>query len=230
MRALMLISWCRDTPTIGKRLEQPARPLGGPATIFGPVASHPGVVQAGNVRRRKEDGWWCGVRLRANGVPGGAKPPGLFSLGLVRLPPLGQSPSDAEVNGVPQPVEVMSKPKKRLIVVGDRLLIQPEEGEDRTKVGLYLPASAVDNQAVQGGKVIATGPGNVVSAPTELDQEPWKIGAVEAKYVPLQARIGDYAIFFRRAAVEITFEGTRYLVVPQAAVLTLVREEDDEDY
>lgn len=123
----------------------------------------------------------------------------------------------------------MSEPKKRLIVVGDRVLIQPEEGEDRTKVGLYLPATAVDSQAVQGGKVVATGPGNAVSAPTELDEEPWKIGAPEPRYVPLQARIGDYAIFFRRAAVEITFEGDRYLVVPQAAILTLVREEDDQD-
>ena len=123
----------------------------------------------------------------------------------------------------------MSESKKRLIVVGDRVLIQPEEGEDRTNVGLYLPATAVDNQAVQGGKVLATGPGNAVSAPTELDEEPWKIGAStgEPRYVPLQARIGDYAIFFRRAAVEITFEGERYLVVPQAAILTLVRDEDE---
>jgi co-chaperonin GroES (HSP10) len=123
----------------------------------------------------------------------------------------------------------VADPKKRLIVVGDRVLIQPEEGEDRTKVGLYLPATAVDNQAVQGGKVMATGPGTAVSAPTELDEEPWKIGAAEARYMPLQARIGDYAIFFRRAAVEITFEGERYLVVPQAAILTLVREEDEND-
>lgn len=122
----------------------------------------------------------------------------------------------------------MSDSKKRLIVVGDRVLIQPEEGEDRTRVGLYLPRTAVDNQAVQGGTVIATGPGNAVSAPTELDEEPWKIGAPEPRYVPLQARLGDYAIFFRRAAVEITFEGDRYLVVPQAAILTLVREDDDQ--
>lgn len=123
----------------------------------------------------------------------------------------------------------MSKPSKRLIVVGDRVLIQPEEGEDRTKVGLYLPQTAMDNQAVQGGKVVATGPGNAVSAPTELSDEPWKIGGEsgQARYVPLQARIGDYAIFFRRAAVEITFEGERYLVVPQAAILTLVRDEDE---
>ena len=116
----------------------------------------------------------------------------------------------------------MSDPKKRLIVVGDRVLIQPEEGEDRTNVGLYLPATAVDKQAVQGGTVIATGPGTAVSAPTELDDEPWKIGAAEARY-------GDYAIFFRKAAVEITFEGSRYLVVPQAAILTLVRDADKDD-
>jgi len=123
----------------------------------------------------------------------------------------------------------MPDSKKRLIVVGDRVLIQPEEGEDRTKVGLYLPQTAVETQAVQGGTVLATGPGNPVSAPTELDDEPWKIGGGrgEPRYMPLQARIGDYAIFFRRAAVEITFEGDRYLVVPQAAILTLVREEDE---
>ncbi|MBT8487976.1 MAG: co-chaperone GroES family protein [Gemmatimonadetes bacterium] len=123
----------------------------------------------------------------------------------------------------------MSESRKRLIVVGDRVLIQPEEGEDRTKVGLYLPQTAVDTQAVQGGTVLATGPGNPVSAPTELDEEPWKIGNAgsQPRYMPLQAKIGDYAIFFRRASVEITFEGDRYLVVPQAAILALVREEDE---
>lgn len=121
--------------------------------------------------------------------------------------------------------------RKRLIVVGDRVLIQPEEGQDRSKVGLYLPQTAVDNQAVQSGKVVATGPGNPVSAPTEVDEEPWKQGAAaaEPRYVPVQAHIGDYAIFFRKAAVEITFEGDRYLVVPQAAILTLIREEDEDD-
>jgi chaperonin GroES len=119
--------------------------------------------------------------------------------------------------------------KKRLIVVGDRVLIIPEEGEDRSRVGLYLPPSAVDNQAVQGGKVAATGPGTPISAPTELDQEPWKIGSGEARFLPVQAQVGDYAIFFRRAAVEITFDEQKYLVVPQAAILTLIRETPLED-
>jgi len=115
---------------------------------------------------------------------------------------------------------------QRLIVVGDRVLIEPAEGEERTKVGLYLPASAVDKQSVQGGRVVATGPGTPIGAPTELDEEPWKIGSGEARYLPVQARTGDYAIFFRKASVEISFEGSQYLVVPQAAILALIRDTD----
>jgi co-chaperonin GroES (HSP10) len=45
----------------------------------------------------------------------------------------------------------------------------------------------------------------------------------------MQARMGDYALFFRKAAVEITFDGTRYLVVPQAAILVLVRDGAPEE-
>lgn len=131
----------------------------------------------------------------------------------------------------------MSESRKRLIVVGDRVLISPEEGEERTQVGLYLPSTAVDNQKVQGGRVRATGPGTPVQAPTELDEEPWKIGSAEPRYLPVQAEAGDYAIFFRQAAVEISFEEEKYLVVPHAAILALVRDEstieaeplDDED-
>jgi co-chaperonin GroES (HSP10) len=41
----------------------------------------------------------------------------------------------------------------------------------------------------------------------------------------MQAKIGDHALFFRKAAVEITFENVKYLVVPEAAILVLVRED-----
>ncbi len=122
---------------------------------------------------------------------------------------------------------------KRLIVVGDRVLVQAEEGEERTNVGLYLPPSAVDSQAVQGGRIVATGPGLPMPDLAEPGDEPWRTGARERRYLPMQTRIGDYALFFRKAAVEITFEGERYLVVPQTAILALVREgyhEDEEDH
>jgi len=123
----------------------------------------------------------------------------------------------------------MDQPKK-LVVVGDRVLVIPEEGEERSRVGLYLPQTAVDALAVQGGRIVATGPGNPVPEPTALDEEPWKIGAREGvRYIPMQARLGDYALFFRKAAVEITFEGKKYLVVPLAAILVLVRESNPEN-
>lgn len=115
--------------------------------------------------------------------------------------------------------------KRELLVVGDRILIRVEDGEERTKVGLYLPATAVDGQQVQGGTIVATGPGYPLPAVEEHLDEPWKIsGTKETRYVPMQARVGDYALFFRKAAVEITFENERYLVVPQAAILTLARD------
>lgn len=116
----------------------------------------------------------------------------------------------------------------KLHVVGDRVLISPEEGEERTRVGLYLPATALDAQQVQSGTVVATGPGDPVPDPTSFEEEPWKVIRHRSRHRPMQARVGDHAIFFRKAAVEITFEGSRYLVVPEAAILVLVRESDDD--
>lgn len=118
--------------------------------------------------------------------------------------------------------------RKQLIVVGDRVLIEVEEGEERSKVGLYLPPSALDSQAVQGGRIVATGPGTPMPSVADYPDEPWRTaaggGGADARYVPMQARVGDYALFFRKASVEITFEHDKYLVVPQSAILALVRE------
>jgi chaperonin GroES len=123
----------------------------------------------------------------------------------------------------------MKRNDKRLIVVGDRVLVAVEEGEERTKVGLYLPPTAIDSQAVQGGHIVATGPGLPMPDPSEVGDEPWRPGSRETRFVPMQARVGDYALFFRRAAVEITFEGERFLVLPQTALLALVRGDDEDD-
>jgi chaperonin GroES len=119
----------------------------------------------------------------------------------------------------------MEFPKKQLLVVGDRVLITPEDGDERTRVGLYLPATAIDSQQVQTGLIVATGPGTPVADLSSLDDEPWKIDARENRSRGMQAKVGDHAIFFRKAAVEITFEDKKYLVVPQAAILVLVRDD-----
>ncbi|MEP6688422.1 MAG: co-chaperone GroES family protein [Gemmatimonadales bacterium] len=119
----------------------------------------------------------------------------------------------------------MEFPRKQLLVVGDRVLITPEDGDERTRVGLYLPATALDAQQVQTGMIVATGPGTPIADLGSLDEEPWRIDARESKNRGMQARVGDHAIFFRKAAVEITFEENKYLVVPQAAILVLIRDD-----
>ena len=117
----------------------------------------------------------------------------------------------------------MDENAKKLIVVGDRVLVTPEAGEERTSVGLYLPPTAVESRQVQGGRIVATGPGTPMAEPASMDEEPWKVHSPDVRYVPMQAQAGDDALVFRPAAVELPFEEKTYLVVPQAAILVLVR-------
>lgn len=123
----------------------------------------------------------------------------------------------------------MKKGNKELVVVGDRVLVIPDMGEERSDVGLYLPKWAVEKESIQGGRVVATGPGLALPPPADIGDEPWRESISEHRYLPMQAEEGDYAIFLRKAAVEIKFEGESYLVVPQSAILVLVREEDEEN-
>ena len=115
-------------------------------------------------------------------------------------------------------------PPRQLVVVGDRVLITPEEGDDRLRGGLYLPPTAIDSQQVQSGLIVAVGTGDPISESVDSD-EPWRETRREVRARPLQARVGDHAIFFRKAAVEITFEEKRYLVVPHGAILVLIRDD-----
>ena len=46
------------------------------------------------------------------------------------------------------------------------------------------------------------------------------------KYIPLQAREGDLAIFLLSNATEVVYEGDKYYIVPQSAILMLEREEE----
>lgn len=94
----------------------------------------------------------------------------------------------------------MKKNNRKLIVMGDRILIAPDGGEERTKVGLYLPQTVTDKDTVQGGRIVATGPGIPLPDPHDLDDEPWKTSTSETRYTPIQAQVGDYALFLRKAS------------------------------
>ncbi len=113
---------------------------------------------------------------------------------------------------------------KKLIVIGDRVLIKPNTPNEKTNSGLYLPPGVQDKEKVQQGYVIKTGPGYAIPMPAE--EESWKAEEEHVKYVPLQAREGDLAIFLLSGATEIVYEGIKYFIVPQSAILMLEREED----
>ena len=123
-------------------------------------------------------------------------------------------------------MEITGKNKlRKIIVVGDRVLIKPKKMSERTESGLYLPPGVQEKERVQSGYIMKTGPGYPIPMPVEED-EPWKDQEDQVKYVPLQAKNGDLAIFLQKGAFEIIYEGEKYFIVPQSSILMLEREED----
>ena len=113
---------------------------------------------------------------------------------------------------------------KKLIVIGDRVLIRPAKPNERTETGLYLPPGVQEREKVQQGYVIKTGPGYAIPVPVE--DETWKSEEDQVKYFPLQVREGDLAIFLVSGSTEVVYENEKYFIVPQSAILMLEREED----
>jgi chaperonin GroES len=113
----------------------------------------------------------------------------------------------------------------KFILVGDRVLIKPKSPQDRTKTGLYLPPGVQENEKIYSGFVLKVGPGYPIPAINEID-EPWKNKSDEVKYVPLQPREGDLAIYMQKSGWEIEFNKEKYVIVPHSAILMLIRDED----
>ena len=122
----------------------------------------------------------------------------------------------------------MKSNSKQVLVVGDRLLIQPDKGDKTSPAGLYLPPSVVEKQEVKGGIVVEVGPGIPLGSPNDTIDEPWKDSKSDIKYIPTQAEIGDYALYLGKASIEIEIEKKEYLIVPQSAILILIRDDIDK--
>jgi chaperonin GroES len=116
---------------------------------------------------------------------------------------------------------------EKIIIVGDRVLIKPKSSREQTQSGLYLPPGVQEKEKVQEGYVMKVGPGYAMPADYGFDDESWEQEEQEpVRYLPLQTKEGDLAIYLQRDAIEINYLGEKYFIVPQSAVLMLVREED----
>ena len=113
---------------------------------------------------------------------------------------------------------------REVILIGDKVLIKPEEESQKTASGLYLPQGVQAQEQVLSGHVVNTGPGYPMAEPA-ADGEPWSGRTrTELRYVPLQAAKGDYAVFLKTPAVEVEIDGGKYLIVPHNAILLLIRD------
>ena len=114
---------------------------------------------------------------------------------------------------------------QKLIIVGDRVLIKPKSEEEKTNSGIFLPPGVQEKEKVQSGYIVKAGPGYPIPLPMDQD-DAWKGEEDQVKYVPLQAKEGDLAIFLQKSAFEVRYKDEKYFIVPQSSILMLEREED----
>lgn len=123
----------------------------------------------------------------------------------------------------------MSGKLNKLRVIGDRVLIYPDSGQDRTSSGLYLPPTVTEKDNVQSGYVVAVGPGTPL-ADTEKPDDVWQaIEGGNVKYIPLEVEIGDYALYLKKFAIEIKYEDEKYIIVPMSGILVVERDNEQLD-
>ncbi len=122
------------------------------------------------------------------------------------------------------------KKLENLKVIGDRVLILPDQGSDRTAAGLYLPPTVTEKDNVQGGYVVAVGPGTPLPNPDSGD-EPWQShdAGQRVKYLPLEVEVGDYALYLKKFAFEIKYKDDQYVIVPLSGILVVERDDGGVD-
>ncbi len=114
---------------------------------------------------------------------------------------------------------------KKLIVVGDRVLIKPKKDSEKTTGGIYLPPGVAEKEKVHYGYIVKAGPGYPIPMAMDEDDD-WKPEDEKVKYIPLQVKEGDLAIFLQKTAFEVVYEGEKYYMVNQSSILMVERDED----
>ena len=113
----------------------------------------------------------------------------------------------------------------KIVLIGDHILIKPTTPSQRTESGLYLPQGMHKKEELRTGYVIKVGPGYPIPMLQE-DDEPWKDKREAVKYVPLQPRAGDLAVYQQGGIHELVFNGEEYVITSHRALLMVIRDEE----
>ncbi|GIN88903.1 co-chaperone GroES [Heyndrickxia sp. NPDC080065] len=90
--------------------------------------------------------------------------------------------------------------------LGDRVVIELVETEEKTASGIVLPDSAKEKP--QEGKVVAVGTGRVLDS---------------GERVALEVSEGDRIIFSKYAGTEVKYQGNEYLILRDSDILAIVK-------
>ena len=90
--------------------------------------------------------------------------------------------------------------------LADRVVVRPQEAEEQTASGLYIPDTAKEKP--QEGTVVAVGPGR-----WDEDGE---------KRIPLDVSEGDVVIYSKYGGTEIKYNNEEYLILSARDILAVV--------
>lgn len=89
--------------------------------------------------------------------------------------------------------------------LGDRIVIELVEAEEKTASGIVLPDTAKEKP--QEGKVVAVGTGRVLD---------------NGERIAPEVSVGDRIIFSKYAGTEVKYEGQEYLILRESDILAKV--------
>ena len=95
--------------------------------------------------------------------------------------------------------------KLNLKPLGDRVVVEPAEKEERTASGIILPETAKEKP--QEGEILAVGPGR-------RDDD--------GKLIPMDVKKGDTVLYAKYAGTEVKIEDRKLLILTESDILAIV--------
>nr|C5D4F3.1 RecName: Full=Co-chaperonin GroES; AltName: Full=10 kDa chaperonin; AltName: Full=Chaperonin-10; Short=Cpn10 [Geobacillus sp. WCH70] len=89
--------------------------------------------------------------------------------------------------------------------LGDRVVIEVIETEEKTASGIVLPDTAKEKP--QEGRVVAVGKGRVLDS---------------GECVAPEVEVGDRIIFSKYAGTEVKYDGKEYLILRESDILAVI--------
>ena len=95
----------------------------------------------------------------------------------------------------------------KLKPLGDRVVVEPTEQEEKTASGIILPETAKEKP--QKGVIIAAGPGRY---------------GEEDERIPMDVKVGDKVLYAKYAGTEIKINDKKLLILKESDILAIVEE------